>query len=166
MVETFMIKTSSISKKTILLIACMPFLLIALVSCDIESDSDRAEIDRNKILDYLQENQIEGYYELESGVFVYIDKPGSGEQRPHEQSRVQMIHTGYFLDGEFFHNTGVPENVNLSSVVRGLKYGVMEFRRGGTGTIFVPSALGFGRQTIGDIPKNSVLIFDVEIIDF
>ncbi len=160
-----MIRMCSMSTKRILLIFCLPFLMFASVACDTESDADRAEIDRNKILDYLQDNEIDDYDEHESGVFIFIENPGQGGH-PAEYSTVQMIHSGYLLDGEYFHNPVSPQNVYLPNVVRGLRIGVMEMRRGTTGKIFVPSALGYGRQSMGNIPRNAVLIFDVEIIDF
>ncbi len=165
MVEVFMIRMSYISTKLILLIVWLPFFMLATVACDTEDEAERAEIDRNKILKYLQDNETDDYYEHESGVFISIDKPGEGGH-PHEESTVHMKHSGYLLDGEYFHNPGVAENVYLPNVVRGLRIGVMELRHGSFATIFVPSALGFGRQGTGNIPRNAVLIFDVEIIQF
>ncbi|MEO0877290.1 MAG: FKBP-type peptidyl-prolyl cis-trans isomerase, partial [Bacteroidota bacterium] len=41
-----------------------------------------------------------------------------------------------------------------------------KYGRGGAGTLLVPSALGYGSQRVGPIPANSVLIFDIELIDF
>ena len=38
--------------------------------------------------------------------------------------------------------------------------------KGGKGTFFIPSALGYGPNAIGNIPENSVLIFEIELIDF
>ncbi len=160
-----MTRMSSISTKLAWLIVWLPLFMLATVACDTEDEAERAEIDRNKILEYLEDNQIDDYYEHESGVFIFINNHGEGEH-PDEESIVQMKYSGCLLDGEEFHNPGVAENVPLSRVVRGLRIGVMELRRGSTGKIFVPSALGYGRQGIGNIPRNAVLIFDVEIIDF
>ena len=33
------------------------------------------------------------------------------------------------------------------------------------GILLIPSALGYGGQSVGTIPANSVLIFDVNLID-
>ncbi|RLD57409.1 MAG: peptidylprolyl isomerase, partial [Bacteroidetes bacterium] len=38
-------------------------------------------------------------------------------------------------------------------------------KKGGIGTFFVPSALGYGPNGPGSIPDNAVLIFEIELID-
>ncbi len=138
-------------------------ILVALVACDTEDAEDRAEKDRKKIIDYLHENELD-YYEHESGVFIVMDNPGSGSH-PEEGDRVRMSYTGYLLDGEIF-DTAYNTDISLPNTVRGFRKGVMEFKRGGSGTILIPSGLGYGSSTTGSIPRNAVLIFDVEIIDF
>ncbi len=141
----------------------LTLILIAMAACDTEDAEDRAKKDRKKIIDYLHENTLD-YYEHESGVFIVIDNPGSGSH-PDEGSRVNMSYTGYLLDGEIF-DRATNTDIVLSNTVRGFRKGVMEFKYGGSGTILIPSGLGYGSSSIGSIPRNAVLIYDVEIIDF
>jgi FKBP-type peptidyl-prolyl cis-trans isomerase FkpA len=39
-------------------------------------------------------------------------------------------------------------------------------KKGGKGTFLLPSALGYGPGGSGSIPPNTVLIFDIELVDF
>ncbi len=144
----------------------LPVLLISallLGACGKDDPDRRAERDREKILEYLAEQGWE-YYELESGVFIVMEEEGSGSH-PHEGSTVRMSYQGYLLDGTMFDSAN-NVNIFLPNTVRGFREGVMEFRRGGEGVILIPSALGYGSSGTGTIPRNSVLIFHVEIIDF
>jgi FKBP-type peptidyl-prolyl cis-trans isomerase len=43
--------------------------------------------------------------------------------------------------------------------------GIPKFKEGGNGTLLIPSALGYGSTGTGSIPGNTVLVFDVELID-
>lgn len=133
-------------------------------SCNKDDPEAIAEKDRAKILEYLAEHELD-YNELEDGVFVVINKEGTGGQ-PHEHSTVRLNYEGFLLNGTIF-DTGSNALLYLGRTVRGFRMGVMEFRRGGAGLILIPSAMGYGEHPPpGKIPKNAVLIFDVEIIDF
>jgi len=157
-------KTRSISSKLLWLLIWLPFAMFSMTGCDTEDEDERAEKDRNKILEYLQENEIDDYYENDSGVFIVIENEGSGGY-PHEGSTVRMNYTGYLLDGDVFDSVSGGD-VFLPNTVVGFREGVLEFQRGGKGKILIPSRLGYGTSGTGSIPRNAVLIFDLEIIDF
>ena len=53
----------------------------------------------------------------------------------------------------------------LSGVIQGWQEGIPLFKEGGSGILLIPSALGYGSQSVGTIPANSVLIFDINLID-
>jgi FKBP-type peptidyl-prolyl cis-trans isomerase FkpA len=53
----------------------------------------------------------------------------------------------------------------LNGVIEGWTEGIPYFKEGGSGKLLVPSALAYGRQGSGSIAPNTVLIFDVELID-
>ncbi len=142
----------------------LPFLLFAALSSCSRNDPDViAERDEKKILAYIDEHNLDAI-ELEEGVWVAIDQEGSGGH-PAENSVVLMNYRGFLLNDDVF-DEGFNARINLQQAVRGFRIGVMAFRRGGLGTILIPSAAGYGEYPSGNIPRNSVLIFEVEIIDF
>ncbi len=139
------------------------FLGLVFTACDTDDPERRAERDRQKILDYLAENELEGT-ELESGVFIVIRKEGSGNF-PHAQSTVRLSYTGYLLDDEPF-DFRTSANLYLPSQLPGFRIGLMEFQRGSEGLILIPSGLAYGEYGTIGVPRNAVLIFEVEIMDF
>lgn len=151
-----------ISKNNLLVIAAAIGMML-LFSCGKDHHEERAKIDRRKILEYIEENGIEEYYELESGVFIAPEAEGSGAY-PHQFSTVKLNYVGYLLDGDVF-DAGYGADMYLPHTILGFRLGIMEFQRGGKGLVLVPSALGYGERGTMSIPRNAVLIFDIEIID-
>ncbi len=148
--------------KTIIYSLFIP-LMFGLCSCKKNDPDVIAERDRQKILEYIEEHDLDAI-ELDEGVWVATEREGTGGH-PAENSVVKMNYLGYLLNDNIF-DEGINAHVNLAGAVRGFRIGVMAFERGGKGTILVPSAAGYGEYGFGNIPRNAVLIFDVEIIDF
>ena len=59
-----------------------------------------------------------------------------------------------------------PYTTSLFNTIRGWQQGIPLFKKNGKGKLLVPSHLGYGSRDFGNIPKNSVLIFDIELLGF
>lgn len=100
-----------------------------------------------------------------SGLYYVIETQGSG-QNPNSNSNVKVAYKGYFLDGEVFDESPAAGiTFNLQGVIEGWTEGIPYFKKGGTGKLLIPSALGYGENDHNGIPGNSVLIFDINLID-
>ena len=86
--------------------------------------------------------------------------------QPTSSSYVTVVYKGYLTDGNVFDqskSTGL--GISLTNVIKGWQEGIPYFKVGGKGKLLIPSALGYGAQTQGNIPANSVLIFDITLLD-
>ncbi len=139
--------------------------LLIVTSCS-KSVENQKEDDRKKILEYLEDNKINAT-ETDSGLFYFIEHEGDGEY-PKANSNVDVYYRGYLLDGTQFDsnmNNLVPITLNLQRVIPGWTEGLQLFSEGSKGKLFIPSHLGYGKQGAGtSIPKNAVLIFDIELL--
>ena len=100
-----------------------------------------------------------------SGLYYVIETQGTG-QSCNSNSTVKVAYKGYYLDGSVFDESptgGI--TFNLQGVIEGWTEGIPYFKKGGTGKLLIPSALGYGENVHNGIPGNSVLIFDINLID-
>ena len=127
---------------------------------------DQGEIDRNLILQYLEDNNLTAI-EDESGLFYIVDVPG-GAQKPTLSNNVTVTYKGYFLNGDVFDQTPAGEDITfpLSGVIEGWQIGIPKFGKGGSGQLFIPSSLAYGSRGSGGVGPNTVILFDVALLDF
>ena len=137
-------------------------LLLILISCN-KDNEEQAATDDEIIKDYIEANNLDAE-PTGSGLYVVINEEGSGFN-PTQNSTVSVFYKGYFTDGEVFDQTGSePLTFSLNQVIEGWQEGIPYFKPGGSGILLIPSALGYGSERVGDIPANSVLIFDIELV--
>ncbi|HEY1148684.1 MAG TPA: FKBP-type peptidyl-prolyl cis-trans isomerase [Pseudoduganella sp.] len=55
--------------------------------------------------------------------------------------------------------------LGAGKVIKGWEQGVAGMKVGGKRTLIIPSELAYGPRSMGMIPANSALIFDVELLD-
>lgn len=100
------------------------------------------------------------------GVSYKIIKQGEGEQVSLADT-VTVFYKGTLLDGTVFDQTGEkPATFPLKRLIRGWGIAVPECKVGGIVRMFIPSALAYGiRSRSKEIAPNSVLVFDVEVVN-
>ena len=104
-----------------------------------------------------------------SGLYVRDDTVGTGAVAQ-AGATVQVHYTGWLPDGTKFdasRDHGEPFSFRLGNrdVIVGWDEGVAGMRVGGTRTLVVPPALGYGADGAGGvIPPNAVLVFRVELL--
>lgn len=116
----------------------------------------------------VDKEQQEGVHELPKGVLYEIQKSGNPQgRRPDLRSVVCVHYTGRLINGCVFDDSrrdGIPAAFRLYEVIDGWQIALSQMRPGDRWTIYIPSQLAYGSRTDGDIPGNSTLIFDVELI--
>ena len=60
---------------------------------------------------------------------------------------------------------GTGANPNANNTVTVHYIGIPLIKKGGDITLILPSVLGYGTQGVGSIPPNSVLVFDIQLLD-
>ena len=120
-------------------------------------------------LAYLEANKVmEGIMVTESGLQYKQLQAGTGTVHPKVADMVKVHYEGMLADGTVFDSSiqrGEPITFGLERVIVGWKECLQLMVVGDKTRFFIPPSLAYGEQWAGDIPPNSALIFDVELLD-
>lgn len=105
----------------------------------------------------------------ESGLRYEDIVVGSGSS-PQTGQEVTVHYTGTLEDGTKFDSSldrGQPFKftIGIGRVIKGWDEGVMTMKVGGKRKLVIPPQLGYGSRGVGPIPPNSILVFEVELLD-
>ncbi len=125
-----------------------------------------ADANEAEIQDYINTHNLQTQ-KTSSGLHYIINDSG-GTQKPDLCDEVIAIYTGYLTNGVVFDSSGVSgASFPLSNVILGWQEGIPIFGKEGSGKLLIPPKLGYGPGSPSAlIPSNSVLVFDIEILDF
>jgi FKBP-type peptidyl-prolyl cis-trans isomerase FkpA len=140
------------------------FTTLFLASCSSYSDHELDEFDR-EIQTYLREKGIHNAERTETGLYYSILEQGDGRSIPVD-AIISCRYKGYLTNGRPFDSQlGEPVDLRLKQLIPGWREAMMYMHVGTRAHLFIPPQLGYKNQQKGEIPENSVLIFDIEIID-
>jgi len=167
-------------KKILFFVLLLFSIAITFSSCDDDSDIDyemeyeayQKQVNEQFGKDTLIIQQYLADHELNatkhaSGVYYIIDEPGN-EYHPNDYSFIEVKYKGYLTDSTIFDQTEEEETYStyLGNLISGWRIGIPLIGEGGKITLFVPSFFGYGNTDVGIIKANSVLIFEIELIEF
>lgn len=104
-----------------------------------------------------------------SGLYVHDVVTGEGA-RADSGDIVTVHYTGWLPQGTKFDSSldrDQPLEVALGygRVIQGWDQGIVGMRVGGQRRLVIPPGMAYGEQGRGTIPRNSTLVFDVELLD-
>ncbi len=155
----------------------------------LDTEESQRELERQRILTYMDEQGLTGSVEKTSGLFYVQASPGEGE-KPFSLQSITVHYTGTFLNGTKF-DSSVDRNqpftfrLGQGNVIAGWDEGFQDLLKLEKGTLLIPSHLAYGANfhvipaeitedlvTQGLIPNHSIgippfstLVFDVEVLD-
>lgn len=127
---------------------------------------------QNDVLQLYEGSKTEWLKSLEttsSGLKYKVEKPGDGKQ-PEPGDLVAVHYIGMLENEEIFDNSykqGTPLTFNhgVGQVIKGWDEALGKIREGGKITVVVPPELGYGQREVKNIPPNSTLYFQIELLE-
>ena len=134
-------------------------------------DKSKKEGETNlKIADeFLAKNKQENpdVKETPTGLQYRVIKEGEGDS-PSQTDRVKVHYAGKLIDGTEFDSSyerGEPTEFGLNQVIKGWTEGLQLMKVGSKYEFFIHPKIAYGSRPRPTIPANSVLIFEVELLD-
>lgn len=126
-------------------------------------------LDSLAIIDYIKNNDLHQCKQDEYGNWFLVTEHGT-ENLVKEKNNVKINYRGKLIDGKEFDNSYDRKQplsfiVGNKQVIDGLDKGIRDFYIGDNGILIIPSRLGYGDKEVGKIPPNSVLIFEIEVLE-
>lgn len=135
-----------------------------LFGCKKEDESKQAEKDEETIKSYIAANNLTAT-RTDSGLYYVIQTQGTGASCT-STSTVKVLYEGKLTNGNVFDaSPAAGATFGLQSVIKGWTEGIPYFKEGGVGKLLIPSALGYGTSGTNGIPANSVLVFEIKLLD-
>lgn len=116
----------------------------------------------------------EGVQTLPSGVQYKVLQAGPpGGERPDGNDLVRVDYEGSLTDGTVFDSSftrGQPavftiEEGIAGSLVPGMREALQQMSVGDEWLVYLPPEMGYGEESAGEIPPNSVLVFRLKLLD-
>ncbi len=137
------------------------------------ANSNRLAADDQTLKEYFAKNNITAK-KTSTGLYYVITKPGTGDNAKAGQT-VYVNYTGRTLDGNVFDSSVDPKFkhaepfaflLGRNNVIRGWDECIALLNKGSKATLYIPSSLAYGTNSPNPaIPPNSILLFDVELVD-
>jgi FKBP-type peptidyl-prolyl cis-trans isomerase len=142
------------------------FLLLFIVACN----QDSPNIKQISNMQYFIDNEIrEGIYSVEPGLQYSIIQNGEGNSdSPLLEDTITAHFHGTLTDGSVFWSSvemGEPLTVQLSGLIVGCQKIISMMKKGDEWRVFIDPSMAYGDEAKPGIPSNSILIFDIELLD-
>ncbi len=135
---------------------------------DIQVKKSAAQIEKNQ--KFMEENaKKDGVISLPNGLQYSVIAEGKGE-KPELTDTVVCKYEGRLIDGTVFdasakHPGDGTASFPLNGVIQGWQELISMMPVGSKWQLVITPELGYGPQNMGNIPANSILIFDVELLE-
>ncbi|MCO6496394.1 MAG: FKBP-type peptidyl-prolyl cis-trans isomerase [Chitinophagaceae bacterium] len=156
-------------------------VIVLAAGCAKSSSSSCTQLDVNMtapqneitaLMDSLVKYNITDALQHPSGVFYRIIDPGTGGIVSNLCTKVTSTYWGGFFDGRKFDESTRAVTFTLGQTILGWHKAIPLVKEGGEIEIYIPPSLGYGDEDIEGpdgtvvIPKNSYLVFKVQVIKF
>ncbi|GAB3718625.1 hypothetical protein GCM10027592_61740 [Spirosoma flavus] len=156
-----------ILSKTALVILASLWLLTACQSgnntpCDAKPVTTKAPDEEiAQLKQFIETGRIKATFD-KRGFYYAIQNPGSGT-KPTVCSTVSVNYDGKLTNGTRF-DSGNDVRFGLFQLIVGWQEGIPLIAPGGRITLYLPPSLAYGDQEQRDIPANSILVFEIDLL--
>lgn len=146
----------------------MQAALMKLQETVMKKQSEEGEKNKKDGEAFLAKNKTEANVKTTASGLQYVILTEGTGKTPAATDVVKAHYKGTLTNGEVFdssYDRGEPAEFPLDGVIKGWTEGLQLLKVGGKMKLFIPPDLGYGPMPRPKIPANSVLVFEVELLD-
>lgn len=143
------------------------FTIIGLNACR-DAENLQHEADILKINSYLSQQGIAAIQDSQADFFYFFYVENDNDYQPlrDEGLTVEVRYKAFLLDGTVVEDTGTQTvNVPLDQSIYGWRLALPLMNKGERMLLLLPSRLAYGTESSAIIPANSVLGFEIELVE-
>ena len=142
------------------------FAFLLVTSC---SEDQASEVNLEEAQEFLASNATETAVNvIEEGLQYSIIENGTGGVNPSLENTVTAHFHGTLINGDVFWSSvdlNEPLVIKPSQLIEGCQKVIPLMQVGDKWRVFIHPALAYGEEGRPGIPSNSLLIFDIELLD-
>ncbi|MBK7963690.1 MAG: FKBP-type peptidyl-prolyl cis-trans isomerase [Bdellovibrionales bacterium] len=142
--------------------------MVKLQEASTKKNQELAEANKKAGAEFLEKNKTAaGVKTTASGLQYSVIKEGDGKM-PTKEDIVKCHYVGTLSTGEKFDSSvdrGQPAEFPVGGVIPGWTEALQMMKTGSKYKLVIPPELGYGAQGRPGIPPNSVLVFEVELLE-
>jgi FKBP-type peptidyl-prolyl cis-trans isomerase FkpA len=100
------------------------------------------------------------------GFYYKIINAGTGDSITESCTTVKVLYKGTLTNGQTFDQATTAVQFTLNKLIEGWQTGIPLIRKGGKIKLVIPPSLGYGANGTSGIPANSILVFDIDLVDY
>ncbi len=136
--------------------------LLIVTACQTYSEQDKTTFDKT-IQDYIKKNKL-SLKRTSSGLYQKTMIDGEGELIRYTDS-VKVTYVGKLLNGKIVDKQTNPRIFAIKDLIAGWKEALISNRNKSKIMMIIPPQLGYGDRKLDDIPVNSILYFEMTVLD-
>lgn len=165
------------------------FAIVGLLAGCVSDDENMQiifERDLAEIEKYVNSNPIPAAKELidnGTGIRIYWTSVSNSGNKAEVSDTISVNYTGKLLDNRVF-DTSVESVARANSIyvstrkyeplrypigfgftLPGFEYAILKMEQGDKATVIMPSLYAYGSEAVGSIPKNSPLVFELDLVE-
>ncbi|CAN1572349.1 FkpA FKBP-type peptidyl-prolyl cis-trans isomerases 1 [Spirosomataceae bacterium] len=123
------------------------------------------ESEEVQIENYIKKNAIKVDFKSNSGLRFILNQEAKEGMSLNQGMSVKVKYSGRLLNDKQFDAGSFNFVLGVGQVITGFDEGIAKLKVGEKGTLIFPSSIGYGAAGAGsDIPPNSPLIFEIEVL--
>lgn len=123
------------------------------------------ESEEVQIENYIKKNAIKVDFKSNSGLRFILNQEAKEGMSLKQGQSVKVKYSGRLLNDKQFDAGSFNFVLGVGQVITGFDEGIAKLKVGEKGTLIFPSSIGYGAAGAGsDIPPNSPLIFEIEVL--